>query len=172
MRIVGRIPVLPILQILAQNFDESRIAHEIAGKPIHERRKSRNRSCEHSTAAAQNAMRLTQRLQSVRSLRQVIQRPQHEHAVATCILLLDLASIAHRAARDRKLCLRPRSFFRLLDMLRHRIAQVHLITLPRQPQRMYACRAANIQNSRRRFRQMPRQHILCPNPLQLADTGR
>ena len=82
---LGRVPVLPLPEVVLNDGDEPRILKEIAGEPVQRRGPARDGGGEELPAGLQDPPRLAEGAGPVGGLGQVIQRAQQEDDVGAAV---------------------------------------------------------------------------------------
>src|ERR1700733_730439 len=153
-RLIRWIVVQTVPQIRLNDLAKLRILEETPRKTVDQRGETRNRGCHENAARPKDASRFKKRLQTVRPLVQMVQRPQQKNGIdAACgKIQLPCVSQCNRGQSDSR-CMRVRP--RLLQMQLHRINQVDFVSLLGKRERIGSRPAAYVENSRRWRRQMP-----------------
>jgi hypothetical protein len=133
-------------EIVGHDDRRTRLFQKAPGQAAEERREARDAHGEDQTARAEHSPGLAQRHQALAALREVIERPHEQHGIGAGVVRLEPAGIAEPDARERMIALARRGLPRLLDVERHRVDEVHDISVRGEPARVGAGPAADVEN--------------------------
>src|SRR5512136_37221 len=111
-------------------------------------------------------MRFPERLLSVGGFNEMVEGAEQKNGISRGRLELNPPGVPYSHApqgRARLGCGRP---YRFLDMSGYRVAEVDIVSFPRQPKGIAAGRAADVEDGRRRLGQIPEDDLLRPQKLQ------
>ena len=163
VRYLGRVPMLTVPQIVLDDRAEVRIKEKLATQPIEQGREPRDRGNEHRPARSDDSSRLLERLQSIGSIRQVVERSEKKYGIGTVVLGGEAASVTHLSSNASAAAGQP---LRGLNMVGHRIDDVHRVAIVREPLRMGARGSADIVNRERTWRKVSSNDLSSPEELE------
>src|SRR5579884_708654 len=167
----GGIPVLTVMQVLINDLGELGIFQVPMAKAIERGSEARYAHGEKDAAWLENAIRFSQRLKTVLSIRQMVQRSEKQDRIDRCGLPGESAGIADAGAGQRRFRLTAGGFLRHLHVQWGNIDQMDLVALSGKPAGMTTRPAADVQNRGRRRRQKPQKKLARARPVQLAFPG-
>ncbi len=145
-RIAGVVAVLARGEIARDDRREDGVVEERAAKAVDEGRVARDRRGEQPASRTQHAKRLAQRPHAVRSLGQVVERPEQQHRVGGRVAERQGTRVSDLRAREPSLLARRRGGPRRIDVERHRIHEVRLVARLGQPERISPGGAADVED--------------------------
>lgn len=166
LRIVRRIAVLAVPQVLPDNLDKCRISEQVACHAAQKGCETGYRPSEDETARAQHAECFDQTRQPICPYRQVIEGAKQ--GIYAAIGVAKITGIACRATRQWVCRLGFRGSARSLDVVRDRVDEMDFMPLPCQPQGVYARCASYVENDGSRLRQASPDEVLRSDALQFS----
>ena len=148
-----------MLSVGEVSFDDRvkrRIAQVSVHQPVEQGRETGDRGCDDDSIRTDDAAGFRERRDALVTIGDVVERPQEEHDVVGVIAVFEVASISERRGEQRAA---GRGLTRLLDVERHGVDEMDAVSRVRQPARVRAGAAADVERRRGRWRQVASEEL-------------